>query len=344
MTTTRFVQPGSMQSAARRPWRHAATAACSAATLVFAPCSAAQGPAYPARPVTLYVGFTAGSATDAAARTMAAVLADSFGQQFVIVNRDGAAGVTAAQVVARAKPDGHTLIWATSSALAVAPAYGRNIPYNPATDFAPVSTYLYNPFLIATHPSVPAKNLQELIALARARPGKLSYGSSGVGGGLHMSMELLLHMSATRMLHVPYRGTPGMMVDLVAGQIDLVSTSTSSAEALIQGGRLRAIAVTSGQRSARLPEVPTVAEAALPGYDMTGWYALLAPAGTPADIIALLHRHFVRAMEHPSVKANIAQEGALAGGISPEQFSAFIRSELAKFTRLVRDAGIAPER
>jgi tripartite-type tricarboxylate transporter receptor subunit TctC len=332
-----------MPSRSRRRLRRAAAATCAVAAFALAPHAAAQAPAYPARPVTLYVGFTAGSATDAAARTMAALLADSFGQQFVIVNRDGAAGVTAANTVARAKPDGYSLIWATSSALAVAPAYGRNVPYNPATDFAPVSTYLYNPFLIATHPSVPAKNLQELIALAKARPGKLSYGSSGVGGGLHMSMELLLHMSGTRMLHVPYRGTPGMMVDLVAGQIDLVSTSTSSAEALIQGGRLRAIAVTGGQRSSRLPEVPTVAEAALPGYEMTGWYALLAPAGTPADIIALLHRHFVRAMEHPSVKANIAQEGALAGGISPEQFSAFIRSELAKFSRLVRDARIAPE-
>lgn len=298
---------------------------------------------YPQRPVTLYVGFSAGSATDAAARTMATLLGEALGQQFVIVNRDGAAGVTAANAVAKAKPDGYSLIWATSSALVVAPAYGRNIPYNTATDFAPVSTYLYNPFLLATHPSVPAKNLKELIALAKTRPGKLSYGSSGVGGGLHMSMELLLHMSGTRMLHVPYRGTPSMMVDLVAGQIDLVSTSTSSAEALVQSGRLRAIAVTSAQRSSRLPDVPTVSEAALPGYDMTGWYALLAPAGTPGEIIAQLHRAFVRSMEHPSVKANIAQEGALAGGITPEQFSAFIRSELVKFTKLVKDAGIAPE-
>ena len=313
------------------------------AALCAPPAAFSQSGGYPQRPVTLYVGFTAGSATDAAARTMAALLAESLGQQFVIVNRDGAAGVTAANAVAKAKPDGYTLIWATSSALAVAPAYGRNIPYNPVADFAPVSTYLYNPFLIATHPSVPAKNLKELIALAKARPGKLSYGSSGVGGGLHMSMELLLHMSGTRMLHVPYRGTPGMMVDLVAGQIDLVSTSTSSAEALMQGGRLRAIAVTSAQRSSRLPEVPTVSEAALPGYDMTGWYALLAPAGTPNEIVALLYLAFVKAMEHPGVKANIAQEGALAGGITPEQFSAFIRSELVKFTKLVKDARIAPE-
>jgi len=316
---------------------------CASSCLFASFAALGQSSNFPQKPVTLYIGFTAGSATDAAARTMAGLLAESLGQQFVIVNRDGAAGVTATNTVAKSKPDGYTLIWATSSALAVAPAYGRNIPYNPITDFSPITTYLYNPFLIATHPSVPVKTLSDLIALAKARPGKLSYGSSGVGGGLHMSMELLLHMSTTRMLHVPYRGTPGMMVDLVAGQIDLVSTSTSSAEPLMQSGRLRAIAVTSSLRSSRLPDVPTVSEAALPGYDMTGWYALLAPAGTPSDIIALLYRSFMKAMEHPTVKANIAKEGALSGGITPEQFSMFIRSELVKFTKLVKEAGIIPE-
>ncbi|HEV2007379.1 MAG TPA: tripartite tricarboxylate transporter substrate binding protein [Burkholderiales bacterium] len=297
---------------------------------------------YPLKPVTLYVGFPAGSTNDSTARTMAHQLTETLGQQFVVINRDGMAGVMAAATVAKMKPDGYSLLWGSSSPLASSPAYNRNVPYDPLKDFAPISVYFYIPFVVVVHPSVPALNLKALIALARSQPGKLSFGSSGVGGALHLATELMLNMSGTKMVHIPYRGTPAMMLDLISGQIDLATTSTSLAAPHIQRGRLRAIGVTSRQRSAQLPNVPTISEAGLPDYELVGWYSMLAPAGTPRDIIMTLNTHFLKALEHPSVKASIAAEGALPGGNTPEQFSAFIRSELEKYTKLVKDARLTP--
>lgn len=302
----------------------------------------ASAQAYPVRPVTLYVGFPAGSSNDSTARTMAHELAELLGQQFVVVNRDGMAGVVAATAVAKMKPDGYSLFWASSSPLASSPAYNRNLQYDPLRDFAPISIYHYIPYVTVIHPSVPAKNLRELIALAKSQPGKLSFGSSGVGGALHLATELMLNMSHTKMVHVPYRGTPPMMIDLISGQIELVTTSTTQAATHIQNGRLRAIAVTSSRRSAQLPQVPTMSEAGLPGYELVGWYSMVAPAGTPRDIIMTLHRNFVKALDHPAVKANIALEGALPGGITPEQFAAFIRAEFDKYTKLVNDSRLTP--
>ena len=298
---------------------------------------------YPQRPVTLYVGFPAGSSNDSTARTMAHELAESLGQQFVVVNRDGMAGAIAASAVAKMKPDGYSLFWASSSPLASSPAYNRNLSYDPLKDFAPISIYHYIPYVTVIHPSVPAHNLKELIALAKAKPNKLSFGSSGVGGALHLATELMLNMAKVKMVHVPYRGTPQMTLDLISGQLDLVTTSTTQAATHIQSGRLRAIAVTSSQRSTQLPEVPTMSEAGLPGYELVGWYSMVAPAGTPRDIIMTLYRNFAKALEQPAVKANIALEGALPGGITPEQFAAFIRSEFEKYTKLVREARLTPD-
>ena len=305
--------------------------------------AAVQAQPYPARPVTLYVGFPAGSAIDTSARVMGQRLAEAFSQQFVIVNRDGAAATLAAGTVARAKPDGYTLLWGSSSPLASTPAINRNLPYDPRRDFAPVSIYFYIPYVIVTHPSVPAHDLQSLIALAKARPGKLNYGSTGVGGSLHFAIELILDMSGTQMTHVPYRGTPPMTVDLLAGQIDLATSGPATVAPHIQSGRLRAIAVTSRQRIAQLPQVATVDEAGLPGYEITGWTGMLAPAGTPAEIVAELSRQFVRALEHPAVKANIAAEGALQGGNTPDEFAAFIRREFDKYSKLAKRIQLAPE-
>ncbi len=307
------------------------------------PGHAQTAPAYPVKPVTIYVGFPAGSSNDSTARTMAHELSEALGQQFVVVNRDGMAGVVAATAVAKMKPDGYSLFWASSSPLASSPAYNCNLAYDPLRDFAPISVYHYIPYVTVIHPSVPAKNLKQLLALAKARPGKLSFGSSGVGGALHLATELMLNMSGTKMVHVPYRGTPPMTLDLISGQIDLVTTSTTQVAAHIRGGRLRAIAVTSSQRSAQLPEVPTMSEAGLPGYELVGWYSLVAPAGTQREIIATLHKNFVKALEQPAVKSNIALEGALPGGNTPEQFAAFIRAEFEKYSRLVREAKLTPE-
>ena len=304
---------------------------------------AQTAPTYPSKPVTLYVGFPAGSTNDSTARTMAHQLSEQFGQQFVVINRDGAAGVVAAGMVAKMKPDGYSLMWASASPLVMSPAYNHNTPYDPLKDFAPISVYFYLPYVTVMHPSVPAKNLRELIALAKAQPGKLSFGSSGVGGALHLATELILNMSGTKMLHVPYRGTPPMMLDLISGQIDLVTTSTSLAAPHIQSGRLRAIGVTSSKRSTQLPDVPTIAEAGLPGYELVGWYSMVAPAGTPRDIVMTLNRNFIKALEYPAVKANIAAEGALPGGNSPDELTAFIRVEYGKYLKLVKAAGLKPE-
>jgi tripartite-type tricarboxylate transporter receptor subunit TctC len=313
-------------------------------TLAAATGAGAQNtPAYPSKPVTVYVGFPAGSTNDNTARTMAHQLSEQMGQQFVVINRDGASGVIAAGQVAKMRPDGYSLMWASASPLVMSPAYNRNTPYDPLKDFAPVSIYFYLPYVLAAHPSVPAKNLRELLALAKAHPGKLSYGSTGVGGALHLAMELVLNMSGTKMLHVPYRGTPAMTLDVIAGQVDLMTNSTSMTAAHIANGRLRAIGVTSSKRSVQLPDVPTLAEAGLPGYEFVGWYSMVAPGGTPHDIVATLNRNFVRALDAPAVKANIAAEGALPGGNTPEEFSAYLRGELDKYTKLVKSARLTPD-
>ena len=241
------------------------------------------------------------------------------------------------------KPDGYSLMWASASPLVMSPAYNKSTPYDPLKDFAPISVYFYLPYVIAEHPSVPAKNLRELLALAKAQPGKLSYGSSGVGGALHLAMELLLNMSGTKMLHVPYRGTPAMTLDVISGQVDLMTNSTSNTAPHIASGRLRAIGVTSSKRSVQLPDVPTLAEAGMPGYEFVGWYSMVAPGGTPKDIIALLNRNFVKALEVPAVEANIAAEGALPGGNTPEEFGSYLRSELDKYGKLVKSARLTPE-
>ena len=312
-----------------------------AALAIMATAAGAQN--YPAKPVTLYVGFPAGSTNDNTARTMAHQLSEQMGQQFVVINRDGAAGMIAAGMVAKMKPDGYSLMWASASPVVMSPAYNKNTPYDPLKDFSPISVYFYLPYVITIHPSVPARNLRELLALAKAQPGKLSFGSSGVGGALHLATELMLNMSGTKMLHVPYRGTPAMTLDILSGQIDLMTNSTSMSAAHIASGRLRAIGVTSVKRSTQLPEVQTLAEAGLPGYDFVGWYSLLGPGGMPRDVVTALHRNFVKALEQPVVKANIAAEGALPGGNSPEEFGAYIKTELDKYTKLVKAARLTPE-
>jgi tripartite-type tricarboxylate transporter receptor subunit TctC len=270
-------------------------------------------------------------------------VSDSIGQQVLVVNRDGAAGYISASSVAKAKPDGYTLLWGTASQLAASPGYDRKIPYDAIADFAPISVFLYLPYVVSVHPSLPARDLKALIALARAHPGKITFGSTGVGGILHLAIELMRTSAGISMVHVPYRGTPTLMLDLLSGQIDLSVTGTSLILGYVQAGKLRAIAVTATRRSGLLPDVPTMSEAGLPGYDISGWYAALAPAGTPRNIVAVLHKETVKAIEQPKAKAFIAQEGGYAGGNTPEQFSAFMREELAKYTKLVKDAGLKSE-
>ncbi len=295
---------------------------------------------YPSKPILLSVGFSAGSTNDTTAREMARQLTESLGQQVVVVNREGAAGAISIGTVAKAKPDGYTLVWATAGGLTVVPAHDSKISYDPIRDFAPISVFFHLPFVVVLQPAVPAKDLKALIAFARANPGKLNFGSTGVGGLFHLAGELIRTTAGIDMVHVPYRGTPSLMVDLLGGQIDLAIMPTSLVARHIQSGKLRAMGVTSSQRSTQLPDVPTMSEAGLPGYDVTAWYGMLAPAGTPKQIISILHKAFVKGLEQPRVKAVIAQEGGYPGGNTPEQFSSLIREELDKYTKLIRDAGL----
>jgi tripartite-type tricarboxylate transporter receptor subunit TctC len=298
---------------------------------------------YPTKPIMLSVGFSAGSTNDTTAREMARQLTESLGQQVVVVNREGAAGAISIGMVAKAKPDGYTLVWATAGGLTVVPAHDSKISYDPMRDFAPISVFFHLPFVLVLQPGVPARDLKEFIAFARANPGKLNFGSTGVGGLFHLAVELIRSTAGIDMVHVPYRGTPSLMIDLLGGQIDLAIMPTSLVAAHIQSGKLRAIGVTGIQRSVQLPDVPTISEAGLHGYDMTAWYGMLAPAGTPKYIISILHKAFIKGLEHPNVKAIIAQEGGYAGGNTPEQFSTLIREELAKYTKLIKNADIKSE-
>jgi tripartite-type tricarboxylate transporter receptor subunit TctC len=286
---------------------------------------------YPLKPIVLTVGH---------ARQVARQLTESLGKQVVIVNRDGAAGSIAAAAVAKAKPDGYTLLWGTTGVLTITPAYESHVPYDPVRDFAPVSVYGYMPYVVVLHPSVPAKDLKQLIALGRANPGKLTFGSTGVGGMFHLASEVIKSMAGINMVHVPYRGTPSLVTDFLGGQIDLAIMPMSLVAQHIQSGKMRAIGVTGSKRIAQIPDVPTMSEAGLPGYQFTAWWGILAPAGTPNNIISILYTAFSKALDDPKIKALLAQEGGYPGGNTPQEFASLIREELNKYTKLIRDAGL----
>jgi tripartite-type tricarboxylate transporter receptor subunit TctC len=298
---------------------------------------------YPSKPVMIVVGFSAGSTNDASARVIAKRLSETFGQQFIVVNREGAAGAVSGAMVAKARPDGHTLLWASSATLVTGPAFHGNAAYDPVADFAPVGVFCYLPYVMVINPAVPAENLNALLDLARKQPGKLAYGSTGQGGTLHLAIELMQHMSKVRMVHVPYKGTPSLIVDLLSGQIQLGVMSVNLVAPHVKTGKMRAVAVTSNQRTGLLPDVPTVDESGLKGYDVRGWYGVVAPARTPNGIVTALNKAIAQALEHPEPRAVIAREGARPGGESPEHFAQFLRSERDVYRKLIADANLRKE-
>lgn len=317
---------------------------CGLCAAVMSPASGqTRPPDYPSHPVTIVVSFSAGSTNDASARVIANRLSSILAQQFIVVNREGAAGSIGGQMVAKSKPDGQTLLWASSATLVTGPAFHENFAYDPITDFSPISVFCYLPYVMVIHPAVPATNPKSLLELARRQPDQLAYGSTGVGGTLHLAVELMQHMGKVRMMHVPYKGAPSMIIDLLSGQIQLAVMSVGIAMPHVASKRMRAIAVTSNQRTDLLPEVPTMDEAGLKGYDVRGWYGLVAPAKTPTAIITTLHKAFAQALEHPDAKAVIAREGARAGRESPEQFQAFLSAERETYRRLIADANLRRE-
>ena len=307
---------------------------------LFALGAAAQE--YPARPVRIIVPSPPGGGTDIVARVLAQHFARSFGQQFFVENKPGAGNMIGIEAVARSAPDGYTLLM-TASTLALNSVLFKKVPYDPVRDFAPITLTATAPNVLLVHPSVPAQSLAEFIALAKAKPGALSYGTPGIGTSPHLSMELLKSMAGIDLQHVPYKGTAAAVTDVIGGQIAATFANALTAKPQVDAGRVRALAITGPRRIEALPGVPPVAEAGVPGYEAMQWYGLLAPAGTPAAIVARLNGEALKALRSAEMKERLAADGAEPLGGSPAEFAALIRRELDKWTRVARAAGIDPQ-
>lgn len=312
-----------------------------AATLAMAANAAAQG--YPSRPITLVVGFAPGGGTDTVARVMQKKLGEYLGQTIVVENRAGAGGIIAADLVSKAAPDGYTILLATIAALAVAPHLNSKLPYNPLRDFAPISLATVSGNVLVVHPSVPANTLAEFVKLANSRPGGIAYGTSGVGSAGHLAGELFRLTAKVNLTHVPYKGGGPAMSDLLGGQIPSVFASATTATPQVQSGKLRALGSTGTQRSASLPNVPTIAEQGYAGYQATNWYAFVAPAKTPKDIVTRLNSEIVKTLNDPGVHAAILKQGEEPAPSTPEELARHIRSEYETWGKVIRDAGIPRE-
>jgi tripartite-type tricarboxylate transporter receptor subunit TctC len=303
----------------------------------------ASAQAYPSRPVTVIVGFAPGGGTDTVARVMQKKLAEHLGQSVIVENRAGAGGTIAAAIVAKAEPDGYTILLATIAALAVAPHLNSKLPYNPLTDFAPVSMATESGNVLVVHPSVPVKTLAEFVKLANSKPGGIAYGTSGVGSAGHLAGELFRLTAKANLTHVPYKGGGPAMSDLLGGQIPSVFASATTATPQVQSGKLVALGSTGSKRSAALPNVPTIAEQGYPGYEATNWYAFVAPARTPKAIVARLNRDIVSTLKDPDTHAAILKQGEEPVASTPEELAQKIKREHATWGRVIRDAGIPKE-
>lgn len=315
------------------------TAAIASPLTALAPSAFSQS-TYPNKPVRIVVPFAPGGTTDLLARAVAAELTRALGQQVLVDNRPGAGGNIGAEVVAKSAPDGHTLLMGTVGTHGINASLYNKLPYDPIKDFSPITVVATVPNVLVVHPALPAKNVPELIALAKAKPGRLNYASSGNGTSIHLAAELFKSMTGTFITHIPYRGSGPALTDLVAGQADLMFDNLPSALPHIRSGRLRALAVTSAAPSGVLPGVPTIAEAAaLPKYEASSWFGLLAPAGTPKDVISRLHAEVAKALNSPDVKQRLQSQGADPIGNTPEQFSAWIQQETNKWAGVVKVSG-----
>ena len=302
----------------------------------------AQAPAYPAKPIRLVVTFAPGGTTDIQARMLVEKLAPRLGQQVLIDNRGGAGGNIGMEIVARAPADGYTLVITVVGTWAVNP-YLYKLPYDVQKDFAPVVHVATTPGVLVIHPALPVRTVRELVTLARKRPGELAYGTAGLGSFTHISAELFAVMTGIRMTHVPYKGSGPATADLVGGHIQLSFSSAVPAMPQIQSGRLRAIATTGSKRLAVLPDLPTVAEAGVTGYESSTWTAMAAPARTPLQVIERLNREVNAVLQMPDIQERSAAMGSVITGGTPEWFQDYLKSELAKYGKLVKQAGIKPE-
>lgn len=323
--------------AIRFPSRRHLLAAAGAALCLAVPAFA-QAQAYPTKPVKLVVPYPPGGPTDIVARLVAQKLSDAMGQQFIVDNRAGAGGNPGAELVARSPADGYTLVVATT-AHAINPSLFKNLGYSLSKDFAPVSQLTSGPLVIVANPSLPANNVAELIALAKAKPGELNFASSGNGQSTHLSAELFASMAGVKMKHIPYKGSAPALTDTMGGQTHLMFDTMLSAMPHVKGGKLKALAVTSAARSPVAPDVPTVAESGLPGYEAIAWNGLLAPAGTPPEVLARLSAELKKVLATPEVKDKFEAQGFAASWNSPEDFGRFMTAEVDKWAKVVKVSG-----
>ena len=313
----------------------AAVIACCAVALAV-PLAAQE---YPAKPVRIIIGFPPGGATDLVSRMMAPKYNALLKQPFIVDNRPGANGVIGSDLAAKAAPDGYAIHLATIGSLVLSPATGK-VPYDPIRDFAPISQAVALQNIFIVHPTLPARSMKDLIALARAKPGALNFASSGPASPGHLAGELFKTMAKVDLVHVPYKGGGPAMIDLVAGHVEIFIAVISTAVPQVKAGKARALAVTGSRRAAALPDVPTVAEAALKGYEATNWYGYVVPAATPRAIVERLHKATVAVLEMPDVKQGLLDQGIEAAPSSPERFAAYIQSETGKWTKVIKAAGI----
>ena len=313
-------------------------AVCIAAAAVLAAPACAQAQTYPAKPVKILFGFPAASATDIIARQVGQKLSEKWGQPVVIDNRPGAGGNLGSEIAAQQPADGYTIFFGTV-ANAISTTYYSKLNYDYLKDFTPITLVATTPLVIVANAAVPYRNVNELIAYAKANPGKITFGSGGVGTSNHLAGEMFKAATGTDMLHVPYKGTPAAYADLMSGQISVMFDNIVAATPLIKSGKLKPIAVTSAKRSTSLPEVPTVAESGVPGFDAVSWIGALVPVGTSKDIVDKIHTDMVAVLRMPEIQEKLAASGAVAVGSTQEEFAAWNRNEIAKWARAIKASG-----
>src|SRR5258707_5912721 len=319
---------------------HVLKAFALAALAVAAPAHA-QG--YPAKPVRMIVAYPPGGGTDIVGRVVAQKLGELLGQSVVVENRGGASGNIGTEFAAHAAPDGYTILMGNVAPNAINVSLFRNLPFDPVADFAPLSLVASTPNILVVHPSTPVRTVRELIALAKAKPGTLNFASAGVGSSSHLAGELFRILAGADIVHVPYKGAGPAMGDVLSGQVQLYFATMPAAMPHVKTGKLAPVAVTSARRSQALPDLPTIAESGVPGYDASTWCGLLAPAHTPGAVITRLHEGVVKILANPALHEKLAEQGFQPVVSSPEEFGAHINSEIAKWSKVIRDAGIRPE-
>ena len=305
-------------------------------------CAAAAAQSFPEKPVTMVAPFPAGGSVDLVARAVAREMGDIWKQPVLVSNRPGASGNIGVEAVVRAAPDGYTILMGTTALSTGAAVYSK-LPFDVQRDLAPVSLVVRMTNILVTHPSVPARSVKELVALAKSRPGMLTSASAGVGSSNHMALVLFTMMSGTDISHIPYKGAAPAVTDVIGGHAHMTFAPIAAVVAPIKSGRMRALAVTVATRSTLFPELPTIAESGVPGYDASGWNAMLAPRAVPRDIIAKIHQTLVESLRTPRVKEIMEASGAEAVGNSPEEFARFLQSEMVKWGKVVKAAGIKSE-